>query len=53
MEVSGAAVAELLHLVRIKSILEANRDGTIKKLGLKWFAADGSPPLPAASAATR
>lgn len=36
-----------------QAILEANRDGTIKKLGLKWFAADGSPPLPAATAATR
>jgi octopine/nopaline transport system substrate-binding protein len=36
-----------------QAILEANRDGTIKKFGLKWFAADGSPPLPATTAATR
>lgn len=30
-----------------QAIVEANRDGTIRKLGLKWFNEDGSPPLPA------
>lgn len=31
-----------------RAILEANRDGTIRKLSIRWFGADGSPPLPQA-----
>jgi octopine/nopaline transport system substrate-binding protein len=30
------------------AIVEANRDGTIRELGMKWFGMDGSPPLPPA-----
>jgi octopine/nopaline transport system substrate-binding protein len=29
-----------------QAIVEANRDGTIRKLSMKWFGGDSSPPLP-------
>lgn len=30
-----------------QAIIEATRDGTIRRLGMKWFGSDGSPALPA------